>query len=1399
MLSATLHHCKRSLVLIAAFACLLILPLFRIVYAQTEVAGEVSGVWNTEGSPYIVIDNIDVPVGEELLIDPGVEVRFGGRFQFRVRGTLVAEGTEQDSIFFVSNRLGEVEPWWSIRFLDADDASILAYLHIEGSATHGGGWVRICGGGVYIESCSPTVRNCTITGCNGRGGGIGIRFNSEPMIVENLIEDNIGGGIYCDNRGTYDPNDTSPVIIRNVIRNNGQGSGIALRYAGFVTIRDNIIVENGFCGITADRTNLVIVADNDVSGNLSAGGIAISWSRAMIKDNLIDGNRSAEGGGVHLLGARAICTGNVIVNNSAEAWGGGVYVRPGAQNVHIHNNVIFGNSAGESGGGVTVRDTLNTNVQNCIIWGNEAPEGEQIGEFTGEIGYCVVEDGFDGQEIIEDNPQFVDPGQRDFRLQDDSPCIDAGNPYPPYNDADGSRADIGIQGGNPLLFGFATQFDLGQVGVNCRTGDLFTFANTGQDAVEISEGRLEDDENFYAGLEFPVVIEPFEWIDIPIVFRPTEAGEFETGLSFILDDYDPFDETVLVLTGEGVDGYFGEPSGVWSIDDSPIHVIGRVTVPEGDTLFVEPGVEVRFDPETRLMVNGTLIAVGTDEDSIRFTSALDEPEPGSWRGLFVNGLMDYCVVEFAQTGIWLREGRVVHSTIRRCTFTGVYIQAHRGVVSHCVIENIHAEEELLGRAVYFAPFGTLEFSRIINCDFGLYTDDNGYAYRNVFANNEYLMMSGWDSGILAEGNIFYHCALGVSPFGLGGPSLSSNCLYETEQLNYEFVEDLNFRNQNGTPCDRYFNIIQDPMFVDPDNFDFRLQEDSPCINAGNLDWQRDPDGSWADIGAFYFDHDGGDPLLEVDPVSIEAEGSSEHVINLGNDGDGRLWWRTLIDAEWITCDPQHGNLRPGGDMDIFVELNDENFDPGMYEAVLVIDSNDPENPNFEINISMRVIEDNIRAINVSLAEGWNLISVNIDPLNCYAEDEDRGPDILRMFMPYADEIILLKDEQGRFYAPEFDNFINIPFWNLTEGYLIKVRRDIEMVWSGEIIPADADVPIEEGWNMIAYFPHYELDASAPDFYVLSPIIDNVLIAKDGDGNFMLPEHDFSNMPPWRETQGYQIKVDEDVVLNYPEELENVAFAFNTPPHNPPLLRSGGGSARYFPGSEENFHSRRARFPGGESKGGASRPHWTFPKPTGRNMSVLITNIQNPKSKIQNSQIAAFNSDGLLVGVGWAGGVARKVAGGDAYATGLAVWGDDPSTEEVDGLQEGEAFELRLGNDPLQVTRIHAGSGLIYATDEFTVLEAAAVPPLPADFSLSEAFPNPFNSVTKISYGLPEASPTTIRVYDISGRLVATLVDGETTAGRHTVTWEAASIATGVYLVRMEAYDFSAVRKVIIAR
>jgi len=79
---------------------------------------------------------------------------------------------------------------------------------------------------------------------------------------------------------------------------------------------------------------------------------------------------------------------------------------------------------------------------------------------------------------------------------------------------------------------------------------------------------------------------------------------------------------------------------------------------------------------------------------------------------------------------------------------------------------------------------------------------------------------------------------------------------------------------------------------------------------------------------------------------------------------------------------------------------------------------------------------------------------------------------------------------------------------------------------------------------------------------------------------------------------------------------------------------------------------------------------------------------------------------------------------------------------------------------------------------------------PAEFQLCSNFPNPFNPSTMIVFSVPRSEYVTVKVYDITGRTIETLVEGEVPPGEHRLQWSAEGLASGVYLCRMEADNFS---------
>ncbi len=90
-------------------------------------------------------------------------------------------------------------------------------------------------------------------------------------------------------------------------------------------------------------------------------------------------------------------------------------------------------------------------------------------------------------------------------------------------------------------------------------------------------------------------------------------------------------------------------------------------------------------------------------------------------------------------------------------------------------------------------------------------------------------------------------------------------------------------------------------------------------------------------------------------------------------------------------------------------------------------------------------------------------------------------------------------------------------------------------------------------------------------------------------------------------------------------------------------------------------------------------------------------------------------------------------------------------------------------------------------------------PEPETFGLEQNYPNPFNPVTSIAFSLTTRQYVSLKVYDASGRLVTTLVDGMRSAGSHRVEFQAANVASGTYFYKLKAGDFVSTRKMILLR
>lgn len=131
------------------------------------------------------------------------------------------------------------------------------------------------------------------------------------------------------------------------------------------------------------------------------------------------------------------------------------------------------------------------------------------------------------------------------------------------------------------------------------------------------------------------------------------------------------------------------------------------------------------------------------------------------------------------------------------------------------------------------------------------------------------------------------------------------------------------------------------------------------------------------------------------------------------------------------------------------------------------------------------------------------------------------------------------------------------------------------------------------------------------------------------------------------------------------------------------------------------------------------------------------------------------------------------------------------------VQPGHTYEYRLGDVDYNAKTTYHNSLVI-------AIEVTDIVAIPEKFELKPAYPNPFNPITNIQYALPNDSKVRLSIYDISGTLVATLVNRREKAGNRQVYWNGRdsfgnNVSGGIYLYRIEAGQFVATRKMLLLR
>ncbi|MFN2270490.1 MAG: choice-of-anchor Q domain-containing protein [Anaerolineae bacterium] len=348
-----------------------------------------------------------------------------------------------------------------------------------------GGGGMFCAGhgsGDKIE-CSPSLAHVTFSGNLADWGGAMYNYGysgiSKPSLTDVVFSgnhaDELGGAMY--NYGGGD-GESSPILTDVTFSDNAAADyGGAMYNNAFggtssptlthVIFSDNsarnrggAMYNDGWEGRSSPTLMDVIFSDNTTGGHGGAmynDGTNEGISSPTLTHVTFSGNSASYNGGAMYndgsdVGESTPMLANVIFSgNSAGYSGGAIYndgTNMGISSPTLINVTLGNNSAGHWGGAMYNNGYSGTSIPvltNAILWGNTAFEGDQIYNYyaTSSIGCSDVEGGWDGSGIynygtggtnnlggnIDADPLFVDIGNDDLHLQDDSPAIDAGNNY----------------------------------------------------------------------------------------------------------------------------------------------------------------------------------------------------------------------------------------------------------------------------------------------------------------------------------------------------------------------------------------------------------------------------------------------------------------------------------------------------------------------------------------------------------------------------------------------------------------------------------------------------------------------------------------------------------------------------------------------------------------------------------------------------------------------------------------------------------------------------------------------------------------------------------------------------------------------------------------------------------
>ena len=166
--------------------------------------------------------------------------------------------------------------------------------------------------------------------------------------------------------------------------------------------------------------------------------------------------------------------------------------------------------------------------------------------------------------------------------------------------------------------------------------------------------------------------------------------------------------------------------------------------------------------------------------------------------------------------------------------------------------------------------------------------------------------------------------------------------------------------------------------------------------------------------------------------------------------------------------------------------------------------------------------------------------------------------------------------------------------------------------------------------------------------------------------------------------------------------------------------------------------------------------------------------------------AKYDSDGHCL---WA----AKVGGTDEE------WGEDIALNNQGDIFLAGWYASTITFGDTTITSMDRTDVCIFKLSESEISSVYENSNLPKQIKLQQNYPNPFNPTTTIEFDLPKTSEVTLKIFNILGEEVVTLVSDRLSTGSYSYDWDASNLASGVYLYRLQAGDYVETRKMVLMR